>query len=67
MEHNWVAGQPDFVRYWTLIADAVKDHPSAFAIKLATDPPPPPPSPSRERGFCFLFAGVLNGSYKIKP
>ena len=28
------AGRDDFVRYWRLIAEEVKDHPSAFAFEL---------------------------------
>merc|ERR1712107_606995 len=31
-------GRADFVRFWRLIADAVKDHPSAFAAELMNEP-----------------------------
>ena len=31
-------GRKDFVRYWTLMAEAVKDHPSAFAAELMNEP-----------------------------
>jgi len=31
-------GRDDFVRYWRLMADEVKDHPSAFAFELANEP-----------------------------
>jgi len=31
-------GRADFVRYWTLMAEAVKDHPSAFAAELMNEP-----------------------------
>ncbi|GMH68390.1 hypothetical protein TrRE_jg3951 [Triparma retinervis] len=31
-------GRDDFVRYWKLLADEVKDHPSAFAFELMNEP-----------------------------
>ena len=31
-------GRQDFVRYWKLMAEAVKDHPSAFAAELMNEP-----------------------------
>jgi len=31
-------GRDDFVRYWTLMAEAVKGHPSAFGFELANEP-----------------------------
>merc|ERR1712216_846653 len=31
-------GRQDFVRYWALMAEAVKDHPSAFAAELMNEP-----------------------------
>jgi len=31
-------GRDDFVRYWRLMAEAVKDHPSAFAAELTNEP-----------------------------
>lgn len=31
-------GREDFVRYWRLMAEAVKDHPSAFAFELMNEP-----------------------------
>lgn len=31
-------GRADFVRYWRLMAEAVKDHPSAFAFELMNEP-----------------------------
>jgi hypothetical protein len=32
------AGRADFVRYWRLLAEAVVDHPSAFAAELMNEP-----------------------------
>jgi aryl-phospho-beta-D-glucosidase BglC (GH1 family) len=32
------AGRDEFVRYWRLMAEAVKDHPSAFAFELQNEP-----------------------------
>lgn len=62
MEYNWGAGQPDFVRYWTLIAEAVKDHPSAFAIELANEPM----SINRE-GMYNTWRAVSEAVVKIVP
>lgn len=31
-------GRKDFVRFWTLVAEAVKQHPSAFALELMNEP-----------------------------
>lgn len=31
-------GRDDFVRFWKLVAEAVKDHPSAFAAELMNEP-----------------------------
>jgi len=31
-------GRDDFVRFWRLMAEAVKDHPSAFAAELTNEP-----------------------------
>ena len=31
-------GRDDFVRFWTLVAEAVVDHPSAFAAELMNEP-----------------------------
>ena len=31
-------GRQDFVRFWKLMAEAVKDHPSAFAAELTNEP-----------------------------
>jgi hypothetical protein len=31
-------GRDDFVRFWTLMAEAVKGHPSAFAAELMNEP-----------------------------
>ena len=31
-------GRAYFVRYWKLIAEAVKDHPSAFGAELMNEP-----------------------------
>lgn len=31
-------GRKDFVRFWTLMAEAVKDHPSAVAMELMNEP-----------------------------
>lgn len=33
------SGRDDFVRYWRLIAEAVRDHPSAIAAELMNEPP----------------------------
>ena len=32
------SGRDDFVRYWRLIAEAVQEHPSAFAFELMNEP-----------------------------
>ena len=31
-------GRDAFVRYWRLIAEEIKDHPSAFALELMNEP-----------------------------
>ena len=31
-------GRAAFVRYWALMADAIKNHPSAFALELMNEP-----------------------------